>query len=199
MAGCTRRVEGPLSTVFADNARQYYLVRHTPAMTIPDYSDVTARVLDGEALRCGELYWLRPEPPLLMERATLVSQAMPPGTLAAGHTAGWVWTGMGVPTPLSLIAQKSPAPSPLARHRWKIRGVKVSPSNTTVLGPLALLTPAAAQADLWTCPALDEVAASQLFWLEAAEPTENSGASERRMALIDRWRENYPWATRYTS
>ena len=165
-------------------------------MTIPDYSDVTARVLDGEALRCGDLYWLRPEPPLLMERAKLVAQVMPPGTLAAGHTAGWVWTGMGVPTPLNLIAQTRPAPSPLARHQWKIRGIGVSPRDTTTLGPLALLSPTATQADLWVCPASDEVAASQLFWLEASEPPESSGASKRRWGLVSQWRKNYPWATR---
>jgi hypothetical protein len=161
-----------------------------------DYSDLTARVLDGEALRIGTLYWPRPEPPLLMERATLVAQAIPPGTIAGGVSAGWVWTGMGLPTPLSLIAARSPAPSPLSRHTWKIRGVKVPAHHHTTRGPLTLLTPDATAADLWTCDAEDEVAAAQLWALDAEPPEDANGTTRRRQKIIRAWQTSYPWATR---
>jgi len=161
-----------------------------------DYSDVTARVLDGEALRIGGLFWPRPEPPLLIERARLLASHMPTGTMAAGVSAGWVWTGMGVPTPLSLIAKSSPAPSPLARHQWKIRGVKPPAGGVTALGPLVLLTPEATAEDLWMCEASDEVAAAQLFWLTAPPPSDTERAHGHRIERLRQWRDAYPWATR---
>lgn len=164
-------------------------------MTI-DYSDLTARVLDGEALRIGALYWPRPEPPLLMERARLLASAIPAGTIAAGVSAGWVWTGMGVPTPLSLIAAASPAPSPLARHSWKIRGVKVPVADIVTMGPLTLLTPEATQRDLWRAEGPDDVAAAQLWWWGGDLPEITHEPASRRQALIRTWRANYPWATR---
>ena len=167
----------------------------TPAMTT-DYSDLTARVLDGEALRIGTLYWPRPEPPLLIERARLLASAIPPGTIAAGVSAGWVWTGMGLPTPLSLIAARSPAPSPLVRHSWKVRGVKVPAGDTTTLGPLTLLTPAVTAMDLWRCEAADDIAAAQLWWWGAAAPDTLTEQGRRRQAIIRAWQANYPWATR---
>lgn len=168
-------------------------------MTTTDYSDLTARVLDGEALRFGSLYWPRPEPPLLIERARLVASATPPGTIAAGVSAGWVWTGMGIPTPLSLIGAKTPAPSPLVRQQWKVRGVSVPADHLTTLGPLTLLTPQATSGDLWRGEGSDEVAAAQLFWLDHDPPHHSCGPMRTRQELIDRWRDNYPWATRYTS
>jgi hypothetical protein len=165
-------------------------------MTSTDYSDLTARVLDGEALRIGSLYWPRPEPPLLIERARLIASAMPAGTIAAGVSAGWVWTGLGLPSPLSLIARSSPAPSPLARHQWKIRGVTLAPGDTTHLGPLTLLTPEATAKDLWRCEAQDTVAAAQLFELASEPPAEPDDGALRRYALLHTWRTDYPWATR---
>jgi hypothetical protein len=168
-------------------------------MTPTDYSDITARVLDGEALRIGSLYWPRPEPPLLMERARLIASAIPSGTIAAGVTAGWVWTGMGIPTPLSLIAASSPSPSPLIRHEWRIRGVKAHDTHITRMGPLTLLTPHATANDLWTCEADNEVASAQLFWLDSAPPNNNQEQTRRRQGLVGQWRADYPWATRYTS
>ena len=168
---------------------------HTPAMTT-DYSDVTARVLDGEALRIGTLYWPRPEPPLLIERARLLAAHIPPGTIVAGVSAGWVWTGMGLPTPLSLIASVAPAPSPLARQTWKIRGVKTAADDITVLGPLTLLTRDATARDLWRCDASDEVAAAQLWWLGGEAPDTTIDPARRRQAHIEAWQANYPWATR---
>jgi len=165
-------------------------------VTTTDYSDITARVLDGEALRIGSLYWPRPEPPLLIERAGLIASAMPSGTIAAGVTAGWVWTGMGIPTPLSLIAAPSPAPSPLMRHEWKIRGVKVPETHITTMGPLTLLTRPATAEDLWTCDAVDEVAAAQLFWLGGIAPETADHRTRRRHETVLQWRADYPWATR---
>lgn len=165
-------------------------------MTPTDYSDMTARVLDGEALRIGSLYWPRPEPPLLMERAKILASAIPSGTIAAGVSAGWVWTGMGIPTPLSLLAASSPSPSPLIRHEWKIRSVKTPHTNITSKGLLTLLTPEATAEDLWGCEAVDEVAAAQLFWLGSWPRKGLHERTQRRQELILQWRSDYPWATR---
>jgi len=129
----------------------------------------------------------------------MVASAIPSGTIAAGVTAGWVWTGMGVPTPLALIAGSSPSPSPLIRHEWKIRGVKVLPAHITAMGPLTLLTPEATADDLWICEAADEIAAAQLFWLDSEPPDNTRDRTHRRHVIIRQWRANYPWATRYTS
>lgn len=165
-----------------------------------DYSDLTARVLDGEALRIGELYWTRPDPPLLPERAQLVMKAIPRGTLAAGITAGWVWTGMGLPTPLSLIARAHPAPSPLVRHQWKVRGIAVPGSEVTSLGDLVLLTPEATVQDVWTAGHHDDVAAAQLYHFDAdLNRRPDTPTAHRRAKLVTTWRSAYPWATRYTS
>jgi len=169
-----------------------------------DYSDITARVLDGEALRIGQLYWPRPEPPLLMERARLIADTIPPGTIAAGVSAGWVWTGMGLPTPLSLIAATAPAPSPMVRHEWKLRGVKVPPGSITTLGPLTLLTLQATEQDLWRSDAPDDLVAAQLWHLGTRSPDDLpsgvlSERTQRRQAVLATWEKNYPWATRYTS
>jgi hypothetical protein len=176
-------------------------------MMTPDVVETSSRILDGEGQRIGDLFWHRPDPPLLAERAELLASALPAGTLAAGVSAGWVWSGMGTPTPLSLIARSSPAPSPLARHRWKIRGIAVPCADVVVVRGLSLLTKVATVADLWTCDGSDEVAAAQLFWLAPASspPGQPSGPpaehvtndrTDRRRAIIHAWRENYPWATR---
>lgn len=167
-------------------------------MMTDDDSDVSARVLDGEGLRIGDWFWPRPDPPLLAERARLVRQHIPPGTLAAGVSAGWVWTGMGLPTPVSLIALRQPAPSPLARHEWKIRGVSPGPDDTTTVAGLCLLTQAATVRDLWQVSAQDDVAAAQLFWLGAAVPTDARAtqAARRRAETLAAWLRDYPWANR---
>jgi len=195
VAGCARHLAGGVVHRILTPLPPNALFCHTPAMTT-DYSDLTSRVLDGEALRIGSVYWPRPEPPLLAERARLVATVMPAGTLAAGNTAGWVWTGMGLPTPLCLIASTSPAPSPLARHQWKIRGVKVAPTDLTTVGPLVVLTPSATEGDLWRCEGSDEVAAAQLFWLHAETPVDPHARAKRRGDILQSWRANYPWATR---
>lgn len=174
-------------------------VGHTPAMEKTDYSEYTARLLEGEALLIGDLRWPRPEPPLRLERAGMLADAIPPGTIAAGVSAGWVWTGMGIPTPLSLIASRSPAPSPLSRHEWKIRGVVTSDQDIAVVGSLSLLTPEATRRDLWRCPATDEVAVALLFWLGTVPTEQTDDLHAARSGLLRRWRQDYPWATRYTS
>jgi hypothetical protein len=106
---------------------------------------------------------------------------------------------MGIPTPLSLIAARSPAPSTQMRHEWKIRGGKVQDTHITTMGPLTLLTRVATAEDLWTCEAGDEVVAAQLFWLDSTPPTNPREETCNRQRLLEQWRASYPWATRYTS
>jgi len=150
------------------------------------------------------MFWPRPDPPLLSERFALVASAIPPGTLAAGQTAGWVWTGMGSPTPFSLIAKQQPAPSPLVRHSWKIRGTTPSPEDLVSRCGLECLTKQATADDLWECDGDDTVVSSQLFFLlgdhdDLATVSPGGLRASRRAEILTQWRSRYPWATRYTS
>jgi hypothetical protein len=165
-------------------------------MDSPYYPVNDSTVLTGEALMIGELYWPRPDPPLLPERAGLVAGVIPHRTLASGVTAGWVWSGLGLPTPFALVALKNPSPSPLLRHEWKIRSRGVEASDIRVLAGLTLLSRQATVTDLWRGEASDEVAAAQLFFLHPADRDPPQGALSRRVELVRTWRENYPWATR---
>jgi len=165
-------------------------------MDSPYYPVNDSTVLNGEALMIGGLYWPRPDPPLLPERARLVGGVIPDRTLASGVTAGWVWTGMGLPTPFSLIALKNPSPSPLLRHEWRIRGRRVEASDIRVIAGLGLLSREATVTDLWRVEANDEVAAAQLFFLHPVDQDIPQGAISRRVELVAGWRKNYPWATR---
>jgi hypothetical protein len=167
-----------------------------------DVGEMSSLVLDGEALSIGDFFWPRPDPPLLAERAWLVATHLPSGTLAAGITAGWVWSGIGRPTPLSLIAKTQPAPSPLARHQWKIRGIRVPTTNCQKLGSLTVLTREATWEDLWRADGPDEVAAAQLFCLAADDPgrtlpqlSQLCDVGTTRRALVTDWQHRYPWAT----
>ena len=179
------------------------VVRDTPPMSTHDVSEMSSRVVDGEALRIGDLFWPRPDPPLPEERAALLATHLPLGTVAAGITAGWFWSGMGSPTPLCLIAKTQPAPSPLARHRWKIRGIRVAGDHWQDAGQLPVLTLQATWGDLWVADGPNEVAAAQLFCLAEEHPelTMPDGAllneaGQYRRRLVTDWRERYPWATR---
>jgi hypothetical protein len=176
-------------------------VGDTPAMDNPDYPDHTARVLDGEAQFIGGLFWPRLEPPLLKERFSLLATTLPPGTIAAGITAGWAWSGMGSPTPLGLIAKTQPAPSPLARHAWKIRGIALQPHQLDIRDGVSCLNKQATVSDLLTCDGADDVVAAQLFWLLRDQPLptpvdNEEGCTTRRLSLVRAWQVAYPWATR---
>ena len=172
-------------------------------MMVDEMADMCSRVRDGEALFVGEFFWARPDPPLLPERARLLAAHLPSGTLAAGVTAGWLWCGIGAPTPLSLIARSQPAPSPLARHRWKSRGVRVAAEAWQTVEGLPVLTLEATWRDLWTVEGPHEGVAAQLFclsWdyphLSIPQPEQLTGVGPQRYALLADWQRRYPWATR---
>jgi hypothetical protein len=153
-------------------------------------------VLDGLALLIGGLYWPRPEPPLGPERAALIARHIPAGTIASGITAGWVWTGLGQPTPFQLIAKTHPSPSPLLRHQWNIRSRHVPPENIVVRRGLTLTSPEQTASDLWRVEGPDDIAAAQLFFLHEENSTPPADAISKRVELVAKWRADYPWATR---
>lgn len=180
--------------------------RDNPGVFTCDSSEFSSRVRDGEALDFGGLYWPHPWPPTAEERAGIVGSVVPTGVLMAGATAGWVWTGMGVPTPLSLLPTRHPGPSPLARQSWRVRGATVPTSQQTVLGGHRLLTRQATVLDLLSVGGRDDVMAAQLFVLSAELghklpahtdiPPSHRTRANRRRQLVEAWRLDYPWATR---
>ena len=171
-----------------------------------DSSEFSSRVRDGEALNFGGLYWPHPWPPTTKERAGLVGNLLPAGVLMAGATAGWVWTGMGGPTPLSLLPTRHPVPSPLARQAWRVRGAAVPPSYQTTLSGYRLLTRQATVDDLLRVTGSDGSIAAQLFVLTTeldgvlpgvrAVSSGHRARAIRRIELVEKWRRDYPWATR---
>lgn len=185
---------------------------HTPAMPAPlSDPEEHALSLDGHSVRIGSMHWPHPAPPLLKERASMVSSRIPDWAIARGQTAGWVWTGMGRAEPWALIAPPQPAISPMARQAWRPLTKRVAPEEIAEVGALSLLSPRATVSDLLTCRGLDEQLACQLFTLlnqatihEAVSAVSNSpGYSKtkrerlrRRVTLIRLWWAAHPDVTR---
>ena len=184
---------------------------HTPAMTgthnLSD-TELHALSLDGLVWREGSLYGSGPRPPLLAERATLIAARLPDWAIGAGHTAGWVWTGLGRPEPWSVMCAKQPALSPMLRSVWKPRARELHSSDVVSLRGLTLLSPRRTVTDLLVCPGADEVAAAQIYELTTAEGLEEAAGSlgsipprlrERlrlRRAVVNQWWRDYPVVTR---
>lgn len=168
-------------------------------------AESSALVLHGLGKRFGEVVWPHPTHPFLADRAQLLADALPTWAVAAGHTAGWVWTGMGQPQPWSLLYREGPHPSPMARTHWKPRQRLVAENSLRIVRGLALLSPAETVADLLIAPGSDELAVSPLFVLmENASDEEVKGLgrnpprtgilrerSRRRLAMLRQWRERY--------
>lgn len=172
-------------------------------------SELHAQALDGDTWRIGSLYSPGVAPPHLDERAALVAHRLPPWAIAAGHTAGWVWGGLGKPEPWDLICPTRPALSPLARTQWKPRARAQSSLHTTVLNGLRLLTPEATAADLLICPGDDQVCAAQLYTLTTTEQLDTIVASHGpslrpaqrdrariRISQVRTWWSDHPLVTR---
>ena len=168
-----------------------------------------ALALDGVLWRDGSVIANSAGPPLLTERASLVAQVLPEWAIAAGHTAGWVWTGLGHPEPWSLFRPQRPAISPLSRAGWKPRSTKRPGMTTTSLGALRVLTREATVTDLLTAPGDDDVAAAQLYALSndhsltrsidqirAAVTTRQRDRARVRIARVRQWWRDYPDVTR---
>lgn len=168
-----------------------------------------ALTLDGVLWRDGSVIADSASPPLLAERASLVAQVLPDWSIAAGHTAGWVWTGLGHPEPWSLFRPQCPAISPLSRSQWRPRSTKRAGMTTHSFGALTLLTREATITDLLIAPGDDEVAAAQLYALAEQHSLTDSidqvrsrlTAPQRdrarvRVARVRQWWRDYPDVTR---
>ncbi len=179
---------------------------HTPPLPFPQ-PELHALALDGVLWRDGSVIADSASPPLHLERAALLAERLPDWAIAAGHTAGWVWTGLGHPEPWSLFRPLSPSISPLARAEWKPRSSRHIDRHQ--IGALYLLSAQATIIDLLTAPGDDDVAASQLFALTAPEELGTHVSEQRRgwnsrqrdrarvrVARVRQWWRDYPDVTR---
>ena len=171
-------------------------------------TELHALALDGHIWREGSLYGRTALPPLLAERASLLAGRLPKWAIVAGHTAGWLWTGLGKPEPWNILAPTQPAISPIARTQWKPRSARRRLPTSTV-GELTALSPEATIEDLLLCPGDNDVAAAQLYTLTTApaliEVIERVSrrASPRqldrlriRTHTVSQWWSNHPVVTR---
>lgn len=168
-----------------------------------------ALALDGVLWRDGSVIADSASAPLLAERVSLVAQVLPEWAIAAGHTAGWVWTGLGHPEPWSLFRPQHPSISPLSRAEWRPRSTKRPGMTTYSFGPLTLLSREATITDLLIAPGDDDVAAAQLYALsedtslrrsiEQVRPALTTRQRDRarvRTARVRQWWLDYPEVTR---
>lgn len=172
---------------------------HTP----PEHSAIS----DGDSLSLGGLYWPRPYFPSRTERAVLVGQSLPHWAIPTGNTAGWIWTGMGLPTPLTVLRPSTPALSPLEREHWRAREVR-EPRHTVVsVAGRKILDPLSTESELLSHGRDIDGAATQILFLRSLRdegpiifPTRMSkGRRERADTVLERVRllsERYPDITR---
>jgi hypothetical protein len=163
----------------------------------------------GTALRIGSIVWPRPYFPTIHERATLVAGLIPSWAIASGRTAGWVWTGMGLPEPWNVLRPVTPAPSPLDRMEWGARTVNPSHHAVERLEGLALVAPEATVVDILLREDCPDTASAQVMMLSGT-PTEllRQHCLERRttpdqrhrleilLAAVEALRRRYPDITR---
>jgi len=166
--------------------------------------------LDGLSWSHGSVNWPSPTPPLMAERAELISRIIPDWAIAAAHTAGWVYTGLGRAEPWALVCKKGPAISPLVRREWKPRSSTVADSQIQRIRGLTLTSSHRTLQDLLEWPGNDEVAACQLFDLATNDTLEAAAAQALRRSrtartshrihirttLTQRWWDAYPFVTR---
>ena len=175
---------------------------HTPAQC--------SSLFDGESLSLGGLYWPRPYFPTRAERATLISEVIPSWATPSGITAAWIWTGMGLPTPLCVLRPAAPAISPLERERWKARELRSHKHGLVQVAGYQVLDPPSAEKELLRSPQSIDLLATQIFFLRSLEfPLPDisvvrlSAAQRERATLImervQELTELYPDITRYTS
>ena len=166
-------------------------------------------VLQGLGISFGAVEWNHPRFPTLLERAGLLAARLPRWAIASGTTAGWVWTGMGMPEPWEVLRPPKPALSPLQRALWSAREQNPHHHTIQVISGLTVLSAeATAREVLFSSNAVDSRAA-QLWVLEslcltplAALPRGRRSTTAARenaraaLAALTRLRENYPDITR---
>ncbi len=175
---------------------------HTP----PEHSSIS----DGYSLSLGGLYWPRPYFPSRTERAVLIGQSLPHWAIPTGNTAGWIWTGMGLPTPLTVLRPSTPALSPLEREHWRAREVRDSRHTVVEVAGQSILDPLSTEIELLSHGRDIDSAATQILFLrslreQVGQPIAtrmSQSQRERAHAVLQRVRvltERYPDITRYTS
>ena len=175
---------------------------HTP----PEHSSIS----DGYSLSLGGLYWPRPYFPSRTERALLIGQSLPHWAIPTGNTAGWIWTGMGLPTPLTVLRPRTPALSPLEREHWRAREVRDSRHTLVEVAGQSILDPLSTEIELLSHGRDIDSAATQILFLrslreQVGQPIAtrmSQSQRERAHAVLQRVRvltERYPDITRYTS
>ena len=175
---------------------------HTP----PEHSSIS----DGYSLSLGGLYWPRPYFPSRTERALLIGQSLPHWAIPTGNTAGWIWTGMGLPTPLTVLRPRTPALSPLEREHWRAREVRDSRHTVVEVAGQSILDPLSTEIELLSHGRDIDSAATQILFLrslreQVGQPIAtrmSQSQRERAHAVLQRVRvltERYPDITRYTS
>lgn len=188
------------------------MARHTQPMQFTDAqlseTEERALALDGLSAIHGSMVWPSPQPALLADRARLVAEKIPPWAIAAGITAGWVWTGIGRAEPWTLLVATSPSPSPMARQEWKPRQLRREHAPVQHIHTLSLLSREQTFGDLLIVSASDEVAAAQLYLLGDRAMLQHRlsalknlrpktlDAARRRAALVEQWWAAYPLVTR---
>jgi hypothetical protein len=175
---------------------------HTP----PEHSSIS----DGYSLSLGGLYWPRPYFPSRTERAVLIGQSLPHWAIPSGNTAGWIWTGMGLPTPLTVLRPNTPALSPLEREHWGAREVRNSRHTVVDVAGQSILDPLSTEIELLSHGRDIDSAATQILFLrslreQVGQPIATRMSQSQREhahAVLQRVRvltERYPDITRYTS
>ena len=178
-------------------------------LTVFPPAEQHALALDGVLWRDGSLIADSASAPLRAERVSLVARMLPEWAIAAGHTAGWVWTGLGHPEPWSLLRPQNPSISPLSRAEWRPRSTTRPGMTTITLGALTVLTREATVTDLLIAPGDDDVAAAQLYVLSddhslkrsinqirTALTTRQRDRARVRIARVRQWWRDYPDVTR---
>jgi len=122
---------------------------------------------DGESLSLGGLYWPRPYFPTRAERATLISEVIPSWATPSGITAAWIWTGMGLPTPLSVLRPTAPAISPLERERWRARELRSHKHGVVRISGVQVLDPPSVEVELLRSPEPLDLLATQVLFLRS--------------------------------
>ncbi len=176
-------------------------------MTITNQHHAALRA--GTALKIGSIVWPRPYFPTIHERATLVARLIPSWAIATGRTAGWVWTGMGLPEPWNVLRPAQPAPSPLDRMEWGARTLKRGQHHTEVFGGLTLVAPETAALEILLRDGCPDIAGTQVAMLTPLPTIElRQRALQGRVTLaqrkrletlllaVDNLRRRYPDITR---
>ena len=169
----------------------------------------SAALRAGTALRIGSILWPRPYFPTVHERAALVASLLPSWAIASGRTAGWVWTGMGLLEPWTVLRPVTPSPSPLDRMQWDARTLNPTHHKVEALEGLTLVAPDVAVVDILLRDNCPDSAGAQVVMLSKT-PTEllRQRCLERRttpaqrhrleilLAAVDDLRRRYPDITR---